>query len=48
MTPMIDQITRITATVILCGSGLALVIFLGTAIVQDLIRDWRGAEDHGD
>ena len=49
MTPMIDQITRITATVILCGSGLGLVIWMLTAIVRDLIREYRpGTEDHGD
>ncbi len=42
MTSMIDSITKAIAGLIMSGTGIGLVLFLGSAIIRDLIRDIKG------
>ena len=41
---MIDSFTKAIAGLIMSGTGLGLVLFLGSAIIRDLIRDIKGGQ----
>ena len=41
---MIDSITKAIAGLVMSGTGLGLVLFLGSAIIKDLIRDIKGGQ----
>ena len=38
------QVAKAVATLILSGTGLGLVLFLGTAIIRDLVQDIKGGQ----
>ena len=41
---MIDSFTKAIAGLVMSGTGLGLVLFLGSAIIKDLIRDIKGGQ----
>jgi len=40
----INNITKAIASLVLSGTGLGLVLFMGSAIIRDLIRDIKGGQ----